>query len=53
MKAVDHRYITSGASTVASFPGLHDAFGCTNECEGPGMFSHLRDVEGRKVVERT
>ena len=28
-------------------------FGCTKERGGPGMFPHVRDVEGRKVVERT
>ena len=26
-------------------------FGCTKECRGPGMFPHVRDVEGRKVVD--
>ena len=38
---------------IASFPGPCTAFGCTKEREGPGMFSHVRDVKGRKVVERT
>ena len=38
---------------LASFPGPHAAFGCTKECRGPGRFPHVRDVEGRKVVERT
>ena len=39
--------------SLASFPGLCAAFGCTKERGGPGMFPHVRDVEGRKVVERT
>ena len=38
---------------LALFPGLRAAFGCTKERKGPGMFPHVRDVEGRKVVERT
>ena len=38
--------------TVASFPGPCTAFVCTKERGGPGMFLHVRDVEGRKVVER-
>ena len=38
---------------VASFPGPCTTFGCTKECGGPGMFPHVRDIEGRKVVERT
>ena len=37
-------FITSGASAVASFPGLCDALGCTKEREGPGMFFHVHDV---------
>ena len=40
-------------SLVASFPGPCAAFGCTKERGGPGMFPHVRDVKGRKVVERT
>ena len=39
-------------SWLASFPGPRATFGCTKECEGPGMFPHMRDVKGRKVVER-
>ena len=38
---------------LASFPCTCAAFGCTKEREGPGMFPRMRDVEGRKVVERT
>ena len=38
---------------LASFPGPPAAFGCTKERDGPGMFPHVRDIEGRKVVERT
>ena len=38
---------------VALFPGPHATFGCTKERGGPGMFPHMRDVKGRKVVERT
>ena len=38
---------------LASFPGPHATFGCTNERKGPGMFPHVRDIEGGKVVERT
>ena len=30
------------------FPGPCAAFGCTKEHKGPGMFSHVCDVEGRK-----
>ena len=26
-------------------------FGCTKERGGPGMFPHVRDAEGRKVVD--
>ena len=39
---------------ISLLPGLHTAFSCTKEREreGPGMFPHVRDVEGRKVVER-
>ena len=39
---------------VASFPGPSAAFGSTNGREGPGMFPHMRDVEGRKdlIIER-
>ena len=39
--------------TVALFPGPCAAFGGMKERGGPGMFLHVRDVEGRKVVERT
>ena len=38
---------------IASFPGPRAAFGCMKESGGPGMFPHVRDVEGRKVVEGT
>ena len=38
---------------IASFPGPRAAFGCAKERGGPGMFPHVRNVEGRKVVERT
>ena len=38
---------------VASFRGPRAAFTFTKEHRGPGMFPHVRDVEGRKVVERT
>ena len=41
------------ASALASFPGPCAAFGCTKERDGPGMFPHVRDIKGRKVVERT
>ena len=40
-------------SRLASFSGLRTAFDFTKEREGPGMFPHMCDVEGRKVVERT
>ena len=39
--------------SLTSFPGPHAAFSCLKECEGPGMFPHIHDVDGRKVVERT
>ena len=38
---------------LALFPDPRAALGCTKDREGPGMFPHMRDVEGRKVVERT
>ena len=38
---------------LASFLGLHAAFGCTKEQRGPSMFPHVRDVKSRLVVERT
>ena len=47
-EVVDHSSIS-----VASFPGPHTVFGCTEERKGPGMFPHVRDIEGREVVERT
>ena len=53
-----HGYAMEQACTathgdVASFTGPSATFGCTKECRGPGMFPHVCDVEGRKVVERT
>ena len=36
---------------VALFPGLHQ-FRLHKERRGPGIFSHMHDVKGRKVVER-
>ena len=46
-------YVGNMGILLASFPGPRAAFGCTKERRGPGMFPHVRDVEGRKVVERT
>ena len=46
---VVHGCNTTRVYVVASFPGPCAAFGCTKEREGPGMFLHARDVEGRKV----
>ena len=43
----------SKVEVLASFSGPRAAFGCMKECRGPGMFPHVRDVKGRKVVERT
>ena len=40
-------------SVETLFPRPARRFGCTKERGGPGMFPHVRDVEGRKVVERT
>jgi len=37
---------------VASFPGLYH-LQLHEERRGPGIFSRVCDVEGRKVVERT
>ena len=37
---------------VSSFPGLCH-FQLHKEWRGPGIFSHVCDVQGRKVVERT
>jgi len=37
---------------VASFPGLSH-FRLHEERGGPGIFFHVRDVKGKKVVERT
>ena len=35
-------------NNLASFPGPHATFGCMKERGRPGMFPHVRDVEGRK-----
>ena len=40
----------SPLQSVASFPGLRH-FGLHKERGGPGIFSHVRDVEGRKVIK--
>ena len=45
--------IHSFKNPIASFPGPRAAFGSTIERGGPGMFPHVCDVEGRKVVKRT
>ena len=37
---------------VASFPGLH-CFRLHEKFRGPGIFSHVCDVKGRKLVERS
>ena len=46
--------VHDGGPDVASFPGLRH-FRFHEEPGGPGMviFSHMREVKGRKVVERT
>jgi len=42
----------SFSCVIASFPGLC-CFWLHKERGGPGIFSHVCDVKGRKVVERT
>ena len=49
----NYKRLVKTLSKLASFPGPRAAFGCTKERGGPGMFPHVCDVEGRKVVERT
>ena len=48
-------YITHTLHHTSLVPRPARHFGCTKERGGPGMFPHVRDVEGsyRKVVERT
>jgi len=38
--------------TLALFPGPH-RFWLHKEHGGPGIFSHVCDIKGRKVVDRT
>ena len=38
--------------TLASFPGLRHIW-LHEERRGPDIYSHMRDVKGSKVVERT
>ena len=49
---VIHRRIAICGCTVTLFPGLL-RFRLHEECGGHGILSHMRDIKGRKVVERT
>jgi len=44
--------IDNSCYNLASFPGLR-CFWLNEKLGGPGIFSHVHNVKGRKVVERT
>ena len=52
IKITVYYYLGGGCRNLASFPGLY-CFRLHEERRGPGIFSHVCDVKGRRAVERT